>query len=79
MWLEDLFVREGFRGQGPGRELLGHLREPTGGRLEWNVLDWNTDSISFYEALGARPVKGWTTYRWTLPAEPPDALAKEGA
>ena len=32
------------------------------------MLDWNTPSIAFYERLGARPVDGWTTYRW-LPTD----------
>ncbi|MFC7502647.1 GNAT family N-acetyltransferase, partial [Nocardioides sp. GCM10030258] len=34
-------------------------------RVEWAVLDWNTPSIEFYEALGARPMQEWTTYRLT--------------
>ncbi len=67
IWLEDLFVRGPFRSRGVGRELLGRLRELTDGRVEWNVLDWNTASIAFYDGLGARAVRGWTTYRWTLP------------
>ena len=32
-------------------------------RFEWVVLDWNTPAIEFYDALGARPMKEWTTYR----------------
>lgn len=67
IWLEDLFVRPEYRGAGHGLALLQHLRGLTDGRVEWNVLDWNTPSIDFYEALGARPVPGWTRYRW-LPA-----------
>lgn len=64
IWLEDLFVRPAFRGRGHGLALLGALRALTDGRLEWAVLDWNEPSIRFYEALGARPVGGWTRYRW---------------
>ena len=67
IWLEDLFVLPEARGQGLGLALLHHLRSLTGGRVEWNVLDWNEPSIAFYEALGASPVNGWTRYRWTLP------------
>jgi GNAT superfamily N-acetyltransferase len=69
IWLEDLFVREPFRGRGFGKALLEHLRKMTSGRVEWNVLDWNEPSIAFYRSLGAKPVVGWTTYRWL-----PDAL-----
>jgi GNAT superfamily N-acetyltransferase len=65
LWLEDLFVRPEHRGRGHGLALLQHLRTLTDGRIEWAVLDWNTPSIEFYEALGARPVPGWTRYRWT--------------
>lgn len=64
IWLEDLFVRPEDRGRGHGLALLGHLRSLTDGRVEWSVLDWNTPSIDFYERLGARPLEGWTTYRW---------------
>ena len=65
LWLEDLFVRPEHRGKGHGLALLQHLRTLTDGRVEWAVLDWNTPSIEFSEALGARPVPGWTRYRWT--------------
>jgi GNAT superfamily N-acetyltransferase len=65
IWLEDLFVRPAYRGQGLGLALLQRLRAMTDGRVEWNVLDWNEPSIRFYDALGARPVEGWTQYRWT--------------
>ena len=65
LWLEDLFVRPEHRGKGHGLALLHHLRTLTDGRIEWAVLDWNTPSIEFYEAIGARAVPGWTRYRWT--------------
>ncbi len=65
IWLEDLFVRPGHRGRGVGRALLEHLFERAGdGRVEWAVLDWNAPSIAFYDSIGARPVAGWTMYRW---------------
>jgi GNAT superfamily N-acetyltransferase len=64
IWLEDLFVRTEYRGLGLGKQLLAHLRALTDGRIEWSVLDWNQPATAFYGNLGARPVKGWTTYRW---------------
>lgn len=65
IWLEDLFVRPEHRDKGVGRALLDHLFERAGdGRVEWAVLDWNAPSIAFYQSLGARPVEGWTIYRW---------------
>ena len=69
IYLEDLFVRETHRGKGVGRALLVRLAaiavERECGRLEWAVLDWNTDAIGFYERLGARPNSDWTVYRLT--------------
>lgn len=65
--LEDLFVLPEYRGRGHGKALLNHLRELAhardAGRLEWNVLDWNTTAIAFYQSIGAKPVSGWTTFR----------------
>lgn len=67
IYLEDLFVRPAFRGQGVGRalliELAGLATSRCCGRLEWSVLDWNSKAIGFYESLGARPQNGWTVYR----------------
>jgi RimJ/RimL family protein N-acetyltransferase len=28
-------------------------------RIEWNVLDWNTPAIEFYEKSGAKVLKDW--------------------
>jgi len=64
IWLEDLFVRPDHRGRGYGVALLQELRAMTDDRIEWAVLDWNEPSIRFYRALGAKPVEGWTRYRW---------------
>ncbi len=67
VWLEDLYVRPAFRGQGLGRALLATLAEECRregyGRLEWSVLKWNAPSIAFYEGLGAERMEEWVTYR----------------
>lgn len=67
LFLEDLYVRPAFRGQGVGRGLLGHVArlaaERGCGRMEWSVLNWNRRAVGFYEALGAKPVNDWTIYR----------------
>jgi GNAT superfamily N-acetyltransferase len=67
IYLEDLFVRQAYRGAGIGTALLRHLARLAGerdcGRLEWAVLDWNTRAIDFYLGLGARPAAGWSVYR----------------
>jgi len=67
LYLEDLFVLPERRGHGFGKALLVRLAqlalERHCGRLEWQVLDWNTPSIGFYRALGARFKDDWTTCR----------------
>jgi GNAT superfamily N-acetyltransferase len=67
LFLEDLYVRPAFRGQGVGRALLVHVARLAAargcGRMEWAVLNWNRRAIGFYEALGARPINDWTVYR----------------
>ena len=69
IYLEDLYVRPGYRGRGLGLGLMRYLaRECVQlgcGRLEWSCLDWNRPSIDFYLALGAVPQSEWTTYRLT--------------
>ncbi len=67
IYLEDLFVEPEHRGHGFGRDFLATLAQLTLDRgyqrFEWVVLDWNTPAIEFYEALGARPMQEWSTYR----------------
>jgi GNAT superfamily N-acetyltransferase len=57
IYLEDLFVRPAFRGHGIGKALLKHLATTAvkegWTRFAWQVLDWNTPAIEFYEAHGA--------------------------
>jgi GNAT superfamily N-acetyltransferase len=64
IWLEDLYIRPAHRDHGYGRQLLTFLRAQTEGRLEWEVLEWNEPALDFYQQLGARPLSGWTRYRW---------------
>jgi GNAT superfamily N-acetyltransferase len=67
IYLEDLYVQPEYRGRGLGRGLLAALAAESCqrgfSRLEWSVLDWNQTAIGFYEALGARPTDGCTTFR----------------
>lgn len=67
IYLEDLFVRPAWRGAGIGRALLAELaricRAEGYTRLQWWVLDWNTEATAFYRALGAEEMAEWTVYR----------------
>jgi GNAT superfamily N-acetyltransferase len=67
LFLEDLFVRPRFRSKGIGKALLLRLAKVAVdegcGRFEWQVLDWNTPAIEFYQSLGARVMREWLTMR----------------
>jgi GNAT superfamily N-acetyltransferase len=66
IWLEDIFVRPAYRGDGLGRKFLEELRGLTTGRVEWDVQNSNENAQAFYRRIGAKRVPGWTRYRWTL-------------
>lgn len=67
IYLEDLYVKPNHRGRGIGKALFTSVArlaiERQCSRFEWSVLDWNTPSINFYKAMGAKPLDDWTTYR----------------
>lgn len=79
LFLEDLFVLPEHRGDGAGKALLVRLAQLAVdkgcGRMEWNVLNWNSPAIGFYESLKARPQSEWSTYR--LHGEALAALARD--
>ncbi|CAI8343467.1 MAG: Uncharacterised protein [Owenweeksia sp. TMED14] len=61
--LEDLIVRAPFRGRGVGGRLMEAViqwaRSIEAKRLHWEVLDWNSPAISFYESIGSEILKDW--------------------
>ena len=78
IFLEELYITPEQRGNGAGKALLKKVAQiavsRNCGRFEWNVLDWNTPAIEFYESLGAKAQSEWIGYRMTG-----DALATLGA
>lgn len=66
-FLEDIFVLDHYRRNGVGSRLLefcvAEAQSKGCGRMEWNVLDWNADAISFYESTGAKILKEWRVVR----------------
>ena len=67
LYLEDLFVFPEHRGLGIGKALLQRLAqiavEKGCARMKWEVLDWNTPAIDFYNAMGAELQKEWLNVR----------------
>lgn len=63
LFLEDLYVRDQYRGKGIGKALLtrvalvAHQQNFFG--VRWQVLDWNTSAIKFYKSLGAVFLDEW--------------------
>ena len=65
IFLEDIYVRDQYRGKGIGKALLARVaalvHEQGGVALRWQVLDWNTPAINFYKDLGADFLDEWKT------------------
>ena len=61
--LEDLIVKADQRGTGAGfalyKEIIKQGKKDKVRRIEWNVLDWNTPAIDFYEKSGAKVLDDW--------------------
>ncbi|HET8839591.1 MAG TPA: GNAT family N-acetyltransferase [Flavobacteriaceae bacterium] len=61
--LEDLIVREEFRGIGLGaglyEKVMQFAKNEGVKRVEWVVLDWNSGAIEFYKKTGATILKNW--------------------
>jgi GNAT superfamily N-acetyltransferase len=77
LYLEDLFVRPEFRGQGLGKALLTRVAaiavERNCARLDWNVLTWNQTALDFYRSLDATLLDDW--HRMRVSGEALAALA----
>lgn len=69
IYLEDLYVQPDHRGHGYGGALLAELAaiavDRGFARVDWQVLDWNTPSIEFYERVGAEIKRDWIPCRLT--------------
>jgi GNAT superfamily N-acetyltransferase len=61
--LEDLVVKDKMRGTGLGyalySEIIKQAKKDNVRRIDWNVLDWNTTAIQFYENSGAKVLDEW--------------------
>lgn len=57
LYLEDIFIKKEYRGAGAGEMIIKYLaksaKERGFERIDFQVLEWNTPAIKFYEKLGA--------------------------
>ena len=69
LYLEDIFVLPEYRRRGIGKALLSRVakiaQDRGCARLEWSVLDWNSNAIGFYRSLGASVLPDWRICRVT--------------
>ena len=70
LYLEDVFVLEDYRCHGVGSALFDHVlaeaRTRGCGRMEWQVLEWNTLARDFYHHRNGVWMQQWLPYRITL-------------
>ena len=67
LYLEDIFILEEYRRVGAGKLFFKELdkiaKAKKCGRIEFIVLDWNSNAINFYNKLGINELDGWKFFR----------------
>ena len=57
LYMDDLYVRPDFRGQGIGtmliNEVIAFAKSEKCKKLHWQVSEWNQPAIDFYKSIGA--------------------------
>ena len=70
LYLDDLYVKPEFRGKNIGKELLDKIietaKQENCKKVKWQVLDWNTDAVRFYERYGAKVNGEWMNCEYFL-------------
>ena len=68
-YLDDIYVRNEYRGKGVGLKLLKEIAQIAASRgyerIDFQVLDWNTRAIGFYQRLGADSNDEETHFKFT--------------
>ncbi|HEX7348971.1 MAG TPA: GNAT family N-acetyltransferase [Rhodanobacteraceae bacterium] len=66
IYMKELFVAEGWRNRGIGRQLMAALRDVARnhgcGQIKWTVAPWNEAGIRFYARLGAKENHDWLNF-----------------
>ncbi|HNW90839.1 MAG TPA: GNAT family N-acetyltransferase [Bacteroidales bacterium] len=69
LYLEDIIVKEKFRGYKAGKLLfeavIRKAREVGAKRMHWQVLDWNEPAINFYKKYNAVLDNTWINGKFT--------------
>ena len=63
IYLEDIFVRDSYRGKNIGSDLMKKIFEIAKAenckRIRWQVLNWNISAIEMYKKFGAEISDEW--------------------
>jgi GNAT superfamily N-acetyltransferase len=69
LYLEDIIVTQEYRGHGVGKKLFRAVANiakiQNHGRMEWQVLEWNTAAIEFYKNFNAVIDPEWFNCKFT--------------
>lgn len=69
VYLEDIIVKESQRGKNIGTNLFNAVllesKNLGAKRMEWQVLDWNTPALHFYEKFNALVDPSWVNCKLT--------------
>jgi GNAT superfamily N-acetyltransferase len=67
LYLEDILVRDAYRGKGVGKALFRAVVDEASRlgvrRMDWQVLEWNTPAIEFYKTFHAILDPEWVNGR----------------
>lgn len=70
LYLEDLIVTKNNRRNGVGTllldEIIGFAKQQKYSRISWQVLDWNTDAIAFYDNYNVTKDNEWVNIHLDL-------------
>ena len=63
LYLDDLYIKQAFRGHKIGSKLLQKLfdvaKTENCKRVRWQVLDWNEPAVKLYKKMGAKLDSEW--------------------
>lgn len=67
LYLEDLYVKPAFRSQGIGTSFFNKIAslatQKNCKRIDFTCLKWNTNSLQYYQSLGATVMDEWHLVR----------------
>jgi len=67
LFLEDIFVKPGYRKNNIGKRLMEYLidkaKQMGCGRMEWTALKWNPACDFYEQQFGAKPMDEWKIFR----------------